>query len=151
MPEFDLNFFLYPHCAGVDISMNTHLKTVKLTLRGKNPVTLDHLSVRGNNIRYYILPDSLNLDTLLVDDTPRVKAKKPTAGMPSLKSILLDWKYTAVCKYSTVFEGIHMLSLQSLTTKYPVLNLVCPVCLTSAVGQRCKCYSAWFDCLQCYS
>ena len=61
--------------------MNTHLKSVKLTLKGKVPVTLDHLSIRGNNIRYYILPDSLNLDTLLVDDTPRVKAKKPTAGM----------------------------------------------------------------------
>jgi hypothetical protein len=55
-----------------------------------------------------------------------------------LKSILLDWKYTAVCKYSTVFEGIHMLTLQSLTTKYPVLNLVCHVCLTSAGGQRCN-------------
>ena len=67
-------------CAGVDISMNTHLKTVKLTLKGKVPVALDHLSIRGNNIRYYILPDSLNLDTLLVDDTPRVKAKKPVAG-----------------------------------------------------------------------
>lgn len=61
--------------------MNTHLKTVKLTLRGKNPVTLDHLSVRGNNIRYYILPDSLNLETLLVEETPRVKPKKPTAGV----------------------------------------------------------------------
>jgi small nuclear ribonucleoprotein D1 len=67
-------------CEGVDISMNTHLKTVKLTLKGKVPVALDHLSIRGNNIRYYILPDSLNLDTLLVDDTPRVKAKKPVAG-----------------------------------------------------------------------
>lgn len=67
--------------SGVDISMNTHLKTVKLTLRGKNPVTLDHLSVRGNNIRYYILPDSLNLETLLVEETPRVKPKKPTAGI----------------------------------------------------------------------
>ncbi|KAL6012124.1 hypothetical protein ACLOJK_002601 [Asimina triloba] len=66
---------------GVDISMNTHLKTVKLTLKGKNPVTLDHLSVRGNNIRYYILPDSLNLETLLVEETPRVKPKKPTAGI----------------------------------------------------------------------
>lgn len=65
---------------GVDISMNTHLKTVKMTLKGKNPVTLDHLSVRGNNIRYYILPDSLNLETLLVEETPRVKPKKPTAG-----------------------------------------------------------------------
>ncbi|MED6150133.1 hypothetical protein PIB30_069428 [Stylosanthes scabra] len=68
---------------GVDISMNTHLKTVKLTLKGKNPVTLDHLSVRGNNIRYYILPDSLNLETLLVEETPRVKPKKATAGTGS--------------------------------------------------------------------
>jgi len=61
---------------GVDISMNTHLKAVKLTLKGKNPVNLDTLSIRGNNIRYYLLPDTLNLDTLLVDDTPRPKAKK---------------------------------------------------------------------------
>lgn len=63
--------------------MNTHLKTVKLTPKGKNPITLDHLSVRGNNIRYYILPDSLNLETLLVEETPRVKPKKPVAGTPS--------------------------------------------------------------------
>ncbi|CAI0384972.1 unnamed protein product [Linum tenue] len=69
------------HFLGVDISMNTHLKTVKLTLKGKNPVTLDHLSVRGNNIRYYILPDSLNLETLLVEEAPRVKPKKATAGI----------------------------------------------------------------------
>ncbi|MCD9561141.1 hypothetical protein HAX54_020115 [Datura stramonium] len=68
---------------GVDVSMNTHLKAVKITLKGKNPVTLDHLSVRGNNIRYYILPDSLNLETLLVEETPRVKPKKPTA-VPSM-------------------------------------------------------------------
>ncbi|KAJ4893116.1 hypothetical protein Rs2_19910 [Raphanus sativus] len=67
---------------GVDVSMNTHLKTVKMTLKGKNPVTMDHLSLRGNNIRYYILPDSLNLETLLVEDTPRVKPKKPVAGKP---------------------------------------------------------------------
>eukprot|EP01120_Amphizonella_sp_Union-15-10_P013184 TRINITY_DN6089_c0_g1_i1.p1 TRINITY_DN6089_c0_g1~~TRINITY_DN6089_c0_g1_i1.p1 ORF type:complete len:112 (-),score=14.82 TRINITY_DN6089_c0_g1_i1:80-415(-) len=60
---------------GVDISMNTHLKTVKMTVKGKNPVNLETLSIRGNNIRYFILPDSLNLDTLLVDDTPKPKAK----------------------------------------------------------------------------
>ena len=60
---------------GVDVSMNTHLKSVKMTLKGKNPVTLDTLSIRGNNIRYYILPDSLNLDTLLVDTAPKTKAK----------------------------------------------------------------------------
>lgn len=72
---------VFAYVIGVDISMNTHLKTVKLTLKGKNPVTMDHLSVRGNNIRYYILPDSLNLETLLVEETPRVKPKKPTAGI----------------------------------------------------------------------
>lgn len=81
--------------AGVDISMNTHLKTVKLTLKNKNPVTLEHLSIRGNSIRYYILPDSLNLDTLLVEDAPRTRAKKPTAGKSCCSawlsfSLLLD-------------------------------------------------------------
>ena len=60
--------------------MNTHLKNVKMTLKGKNPVSMDHLSVRGNNIRYYILPDSLNLDTLLVDDTRR---SRPSRGRVS--------------------------------------------------------------------
>ena len=63
-------------CAGVDISMNTHLKTVKMTLKNKPPVSLDTLSIRGSNIRYFILPDSLNLDTLLVDDGPKTKPKK---------------------------------------------------------------------------
>ncbi|KAJ9528059.1 hypothetical protein QJQ45_005676 [Haematococcus lacustris] len=58
--------------------MNTHLKAVKLTAKGKNPISLDHLSVRGNTIRYYILPDSLNLDTLLVDiDKPKQRPTKP--------------------------------------------------------------------------
>ena len=71
--------------------MNTHLKAVKITLKGKNPVTLDHLSVRGNNIRYYILPDSLNLETLLVEETPRVKPKKPTAGIVILLRTMLGF------------------------------------------------------------
>eukprot|EP00993_Chasmostoma_nieuportense_P006518 NODE_7155_length_461_cov_16.580838_g6989_i0.p1 GENE.NODE_7155_length_461_cov_16.580838_g6989_i0~~NODE_7155_length_461_cov_16.580838_g6989_i0.p1 ORF type:complete len:116 (+),score=28.96 NODE_7155_length_461_cov_16.580838_g6989_i0:66-413(+) len=60
---------------GVDVSMNTHLKTVKVTLKGQNPVAMDHLSVRGNNLRYFILPDSLNLDNLLIDTTPKAKPK----------------------------------------------------------------------------
>mmetsp|Transcript_19665 Transcript_19665/g.35468 ORF Transcript_19665/g.35468 Transcript_19665/m.35468 type:complete len:115 (-) Transcript_19665:1143-1487(-) len=65
--------------SGVDIAMNTHLRAVKLFYKGKSPINLDQLSVRGNQIRYYILPDSLNLDTLLVDiDQPKQRAKKPT-------------------------------------------------------------------------
>lgn len=63
---------------GVDVSMNTHLKTVKMTpYRGATPVQLDQLTIRGNNIRYVILPDALALDTLLLDDAPKSKAKKP--------------------------------------------------------------------------
>jgi len=53
------------------MSMNTHLKAVKMTLKGKDPVQLETLSIRGNNIRYFILPESLPLDTLLVDDEPK--------------------------------------------------------------------------------
>ena len=62
---------------GVDMSMNTHLKTVKMTIRGNNPVNLDFLTIRGNNVRYFILPESLNLATRLQDDTPRSATKKP--------------------------------------------------------------------------
>ena len=58
------------------MSMNTHLKSVKMTIKGKDPIALDSLSLRGNNIRYFILPENLPLDTLLVDDTPKAKAKK---------------------------------------------------------------------------
>ncbi|OTF76993.1 small nuclear ribonucleoprotein Sm D1-like protein [Euroglyphus maynei] len=66
--------------AGVDVAMNTHLKTVKLVSKNGAQQTLDSLTVRGNNIRYFILPDSLPLETLLVDDTPKAKAKKRDMG-----------------------------------------------------------------------
>ncbi|EDO27563.1 predicted protein [Nematostella vectensis] len=70
---------------GVDMSMNTHLKTVKMTVKNREPMQLESLSIRGNNIRYFILPESLPLDTLLVDDTPKAKAKKKEAGMQNSK------------------------------------------------------------------
>lgn len=63
------------------MSMNTHLKAVKMTLKSKDPVQLETLSIRGNNIRYFILPESLPLDTLLVDDEP----KKGRAGDRGLR------------------------------------------------------------------
>jgi len=61
---------------GVDMSMNTHVKSVKMTIKGRDPITLDSLSLRGNNIRYFILPENLPLDTLLVDDTPKARVRK---------------------------------------------------------------------------
>ncbi|KAA1108317.1 hypothetical protein PGT21_007879 [Puccinia graminis f. sp. tritici] len=62
--------------SGVDVAMNTHLKAVKMTVRNREPVQLDSLSIRGSNVRYIILPDSLPLDTLLIDDAPKPKKKK---------------------------------------------------------------------------
>ncbi|KAI9476078.1 MAG: small nuclear ribonucleoprotein-associated protein D1 [Benjaminiella poitrasii] len=61
---------------GVDMSMNIHLKTVKMTLRNRDPASLDSLSIRGNTVRCVILPDSLPLDTLLIDDTPKKKKRE---------------------------------------------------------------------------
>lgn len=69
---------------GVDINMNTHLKTVKLTLKKKNPIMMDHLTIRGNNIRLFILPDSLPLETLLVDDSSKIKEKAPKAKVKQI-------------------------------------------------------------------
>lgn len=55
--------------------MNTSLRTVKMTFKGRDPISLDTINIRGSTIRYYILPDSLPLDTLLVDDAPKPKNK----------------------------------------------------------------------------
>ncbi|XP_005358474.1 small nuclear ribonucleoprotein Sm D1-like isoform X1 [Microtus ochrogaster] len=65
--------------SGLDVSMNTHLKALEMTLKNRDPVQLETLSIRGNNIRYFIVPDSLPLDKLLVDVEPKVKSKKREA------------------------------------------------------------------------
>jgi small nuclear ribonucleoprotein D1 len=36
---------------GVDVAMNTHLKAVKLMQRGKPPVNIEQMSIRGSYIR----------------------------------------------------------------------------------------------------
>ena len=60
--------------------MNTHMRRVKVTPKGKPSVNLDQMSIRGNNVRYVILPDSLNLDALLVEE---VGKQKPPRRAPS--------------------------------------------------------------------
>lgn len=85
---------------GLDIHMNTHLKNVTLTLpsnRRKSGVCvseaktqhLEQMSVRGSHIRSYILPDSLALEPLLIDDRPTAnerKAKRPIVNGSSSSS-----------------------------------------------------------------
>jgi small nuclear ribonucleoprotein D1 len=53
---------------GVDIKMNTFLQNVKMTTKDKNPINLDQLTLRGSSIRYIILPETLQLDALLVEE-----------------------------------------------------------------------------------
>lgn len=55
--------------------MNTSLRTAKMTPKGGAQISLDQVNIRGSEIRYFILPDSLPLDTLLIDDTPKPKNK----------------------------------------------------------------------------
>ena len=66
--------------SGVDVAMNTHLKNVKMTLKNRDPVNLESLSIRGNNIRYYILPESLPLENLLIDEGPKRKPNMARGG-----------------------------------------------------------------------
>jgi len=54
------------------------MKNTKVTVKGRNPVPMDNLTIRGSTIRYVILPDHLPLETLLIDDTPKQKPPKPS-------------------------------------------------------------------------
>ena len=60
---------------GVDVSMNTYLRNVKVTVKGKNQVHQDFMSIRGNTIRCYILPDTLDLNMLIKDDAPKLSSR----------------------------------------------------------------------------
>lgn len=71
----------------VSPQMNTSLRAVKMTTKSKHlpgspseTIALDTINVRGSTIRYFILPDSLPLDTLLVDDAPKPKNKARREG-----------------------------------------------------------------------
>lgn len=61
--------------ASVAPQMNTALRNVKMTPKGQDPISLDTMNIRGSTIRYFILPDSLPLDTLLIDDQPKPRNK----------------------------------------------------------------------------
>jgi len=66
---------LHGTITSVSPQMNTALRAVKMTPRGRETINLDTINIRGSTIRYFILPDSLPLDTLLIDDQPKPKNK----------------------------------------------------------------------------
>jgi len=65
----------YGTITSVSPVMNVALKSVRMTAKGRETQSLDSVTIRGNTIRYIILPDSLPLDTLLIDDAPKPKNK----------------------------------------------------------------------------
>jgi small nuclear ribonucleoprotein D1 len=75
-----LGTIIHGTITSVSPQMNTALRTVKMTVKGQDPIPLDTMNIRGSTIRYFILPDSLPLDTLLIDDSvkPKNKARKET-------------------------------------------------------------------------
>lgn len=54
-------------------AMNINLKNVKMTVKNRNPVQLEYVNVRGNQVRLVILPDELNVDTILSETVVRAK------------------------------------------------------------------------------
>ncbi|EAN90281.1 putative small nuclear ribonucleoprotein [Trypanosoma cruzi] len=60
----------------VEPSMNTHMRHVKITAKGKNPVQAETYVVRGNSIRFVILPEAMNTDDVLNKATAAQKKTK---------------------------------------------------------------------------
>ncbi|CAH2356052.1 small nuclear ribonucleoprotein Sm D1 [[Candida] railenensis] len=61
-------------------SMNISLKNIKLVQPHQDPTILQFISIRGNQIRQIILPDDLNLDTLLANSVVKIKGQGAGPG-----------------------------------------------------------------------
>merc|ERR1719158_235771 len=57
--------------AGVENTMNIHLKNCKFTSAGRQEKSIESMTIRGHSIRYVILPEQLALDNLLVEEKPK--------------------------------------------------------------------------------
>ncbi|EDK47073.1 hypothetical protein PP707_00200 [Acetobacter pasteurianus] len=64
--------------------MNLNLKNVKLQQLYQDPILLQYINIRGNQIRQILLPDDLNIDGVL--EKSQTKIKGQGAG-PSAKPV----------------------------------------------------------------
>lgn len=58
--------------------MNLSMKNIKLIQQHQDPQLMQFMNIRGNQIRQILLPDDLNIDSLLAKSV--VKIKGPGAG-----------------------------------------------------------------------
>lgn len=61
--------------AGCDSCMNIHLKQAKMTRPHQNPVSIEHLTLRGTTVRLIVLPEHIETESLMVDN---LKPQKPS-------------------------------------------------------------------------
>jgi small nuclear ribonucleoprotein D1 len=63
----------------VSPTMNINLKDVKMTVVNRQATVLEHMTIRGNQVRMVLLPDELNIDSILQDAVfkPKKSKKQP--------------------------------------------------------------------------
>ena len=99
---------------GVDATMNAHLKKAKMTVRGKNPVSYATLSVRGSTVRAWLLPDGLNLDALLVEDSTKVCCLCVVVMLYNICCVIILFISCVVSIFIIIYLTIHTPKLSIL-------------------------------------
>ncbi|KAL6449672.1 SMD1A Small nuclear ribonucleoprotein SmD1a [Candida maltosa Xu316] len=61
-------------------SMNLNLKNVKLQQPLQDPILLQFINIRGNQIRQIILPDELNIESVLAKSETKIKGQGAGPG-----------------------------------------------------------------------
>lgn len=64
--------------SSVDATMNIRLKDVTMTIKNRNPVTVDSVIIKGSSVFNYYTEDSPP-ETVLVENSPKKKFKKKDA------------------------------------------------------------------------
>ncbi|KAM9901938.1 hypothetical protein OXX79_004243 [Metschnikowia pulcherrima] len=54
-------------------SMNLSLKNIKLIQPHRDPQLMQYMNIRGNQIRQIVLPDDLNIESLLAKSVSKIK------------------------------------------------------------------------------
>jgi len=49
----------------VDGNMNVHMTEAKVVVKGKDPITVEKITVRGATVRHIVLPPDLKYDSML--------------------------------------------------------------------------------------
>ena len=53
--------------------MNLHLKNVRLQQPLQDPILLQYINIRGNQVRQILLPDELNIESVLAKSETKIK------------------------------------------------------------------------------